>query len=696
MGNINRKRRRTSLGLLALEPRWMFDGAAMADAADAAPAPVEVHPADPSRNDGKREVVFVDTSVAGYQTLEAAVKAGVAIVEIDGGASGLAQIAKWAESHTGYDSISILSHGGKASVRIGTDTLSNASLTNAAVQAELAQIGHSLKADGDLLLYGCDVAKGVDGRRFIDGLAAATGADVAASTDTTGAAARGGDWTLEKATGDIRATMIDGGTWDGDLGWTAVGSASGISSGQASYQSLVVASDGTPYLAFQDSNAYGVTVMKYSSGAWANVGNAGFAGGTAEHISLAVASDGTPYVAFMDKDFMSATINRATVMKYSGGAWTVVGNAGLSAGTASFLSLAIAADGTPYLAYQDGSQDSYNATVMKYSDGAWSAVGAEGFTTGQADYASLKFAPDGTPYLAFQDYASDMSVTVMKYSGGAWSIVGEAGLTAANATYQSLAFAPDGTPYVAFADGANGNKATAMKYSDGAWSVVGSAGFTGGATSYTSLAFSPDGTPYVGYADYGSSFMNYYAGVEKYSDGAWTTVGVAQISLWKADYESLAIDSSGNVYIAYQDQINGSKAAVKVFAAPIVNTAPTFVTPTDQSLSLPQDSAAVDLKPYLHANDADASQTETWSQSVAPSHGTLSFADATAASGSADITPGGTITYTPTTGYSGTDPYTIHVSAGQGGTAALVFNDPVTVNTAPTFVTPTDQSLSLP
>jgi hypothetical protein len=31
------KRRHNTLGLMALEPRWMFDGAAMADAAHAAP-----------------------------------------------------------------------------------------------------------------------------------------------------------------------------------------------------------------------------------------------------------------------------------------------------------------------------------------------------------------------------------------------------------------------------------------------------------------------------------------------------------------------------------------------------------------------------------------------------------------------------------------------------------------------------------
>ncbi|RAU19983.1 hypothetical protein CU669_20840, partial [Paramagnetospirillum kuznetsovii] len=216
-------RRRPDLGLMALEPRWMFDGAAAVDATHAAPdaaalalipsvaAPVEVRAADSAQNNGKTEVVFVDTSVADYKTLEAAVKAGVEIEEIDGSKSGLAQMAKWAETHAGYDSISVLSHGAEGIVRIGGDTLTDASLTNAVTQAELAEIGHSLKVGGDLLLYGCDVAKGADGQTFITDLATATGADVAASADNTGSATVGGNWILEKSTADIAATPFDPG-----------------------------------------------------------------------------------------------------------------------------------------------------------------------------------------------------------------------------------------------------------------------------------------------------------------------------------------------------------------------------------------------------------------------------------------------------------------------------------------------------
>jgi len=62
-----------------------------------------------------------------------------------------------------------------------------------------------LTDSGDILLYGCDVAQGEIGQAFIEQLAQLTGADVAASTDLTGAAALGGDWVLEAQAGVVEA-----------------------------------------------------------------------------------------------------------------------------------------------------------------------------------------------------------------------------------------------------------------------------------------------------------------------------------------------------------------------------------------------------------------------------------------------------------------------------------------------------------
>jgi multidrug efflux pump subunit AcrA (membrane-fusion protein) len=151
--------KRPRLLMRALEPRLMFDGAAAVTAAHAAPdaaakalipavpPPVEVQAANPAADGGKKEVVFVDTSVAGYKTLEAAIKPGVAIEEIDGGQSGLAQVAVWAQSNSGYDSISLIGNGASGTLQLGTDSLT----ASGRIEAILATNGQDV-AKGDLLV----------------------------------------------------------------------------------------------------------------------------------------------------------------------------------------------------------------------------------------------------------------------------------------------------------------------------------------------------------------------------------------------------------------------------------------------------------------------------------------------------------------------------------------------------------------
>ena len=71
----------------------------------------------------------------------------------------------------------------------------------------MASWGQALSENGDILLYACDLVSSASGEAFIAQLAQLTGADVAASTDGTGAESLGGDWVLEASTGNIEARI---------------------------------------------------------------------------------------------------------------------------------------------------------------------------------------------------------------------------------------------------------------------------------------------------------------------------------------------------------------------------------------------------------------------------------------------------------------------------------------------------------
>ena len=98
--------------------------------------------------------------------------------------------------------------GNVGSLDLGSTTLSAG--TVAQHGDALERIGAALAEDGYILLYGCNVAEGEAGAEFIGRLAQVTGADVAASTDATRAADRGGNWVLEAASGAVQAQAVPG------------------------------------------------------------------------------------------------------------------------------------------------------------------------------------------------------------------------------------------------------------------------------------------------------------------------------------------------------------------------------------------------------------------------------------------------------------------------------------------------------
>ncbi|AAR34084.1 fibronectin type III domain-containing protein [Geobacter sulfurreducens] len=137
-----------------------------------------------------------------------------------------------------------------------------------------------------------------------------------------------------------------------------------------------------------------------------------------------------------------------------------------------------------------------------------------------------------------------------------------------------------------------------------------------------------------------------------------TPVGIGQTV--KVGFDD---SNMGLVDAAWNQVASFSNLAVTNNSTVVTNAAPTFVGATT-ALTVNANSGAADIKGLLHVSDSDGSQTLTWSQNTAPSHGSLSFAGATASSGSADITPGGTITYTPAANYAGSDSFAVRVSDG--------------------------------
>jgi large repetitive protein len=208
----------------ALEQRILFDGAAVATVVDVLDnssftsnettttsndatsnnAENSVHEAQAVQGfeRDRREVAFVDVTVNDYQTLVDGVGEGVEVYLV----SSLDEINSILKNEINIDAIHILSHGTTGEITVGNDVLNDTTLFDNALLLETMK--NSLSENGDILLYGCNVASDGSGQEFINTLAEITQADVAASDDITGSTELGGDWDLEIASGVIETQTL--------------------------------------------------------------------------------------------------------------------------------------------------------------------------------------------------------------------------------------------------------------------------------------------------------------------------------------------------------------------------------------------------------------------------------------------------------------------------------------------------------
>jgi len=122
----------------------------------------------------------------------------IKVFVLDSQQDGVEQVSSILDYFQEVAAVHLLSHGSAGALFLGNTKLNTQQLRNS--QQQLKRWGNALADDGDLLLYGCDVAEGAVGLEFVEQLADLTGADVAASDDDTGNA-EGADWDLERTVG---------------------------------------------------------------------------------------------------------------------------------------------------------------------------------------------------------------------------------------------------------------------------------------------------------------------------------------------------------------------------------------------------------------------------------------------------------------------------------------------------------------
>jgi hypothetical protein len=638
----------------------------------------------------RTEVVFVESDIADYQTLINGLQSGVEVHLLDANQDGLAQIAAILSGRTGIDAIHLMSHGAEASVGLGSLNLTAQNLQDHA--AQLAVISGALNPDADILLYGCDVGVGSDGAAFIAALAQATDADVAASNDLTGAAALGGDWTLEVSNGQIETQVLSAENWNGTLAATAFNFSNGTVTDNGTNVTEVINGVTMTATTLDGSNvANDVGVV--SGVFWDTTNQA-----KTLRISFDVASDVTSF----NVGFSS---NTGPVSSFTITGTEVGGTVKTYSVAPSYAQM----NNVNYLVDLSGVNDWGNLTKLEVKPNGGGSV------TFFADNILATPSNPAPTNITISSLTAPQGVAGVRLANlTGFDVMGDTNtfsevLDASNLFDVTTVSDVNRTGLLSLSAGkslSSGQSADiTIRVTDGGGNTYDKI-FTITGTSYNTLTITPNtpqtltynGTnitnlaqvlvPETGkgsllYNDSDPTFSYGYG----YNEVLTTAIGdgAALFDTQTFIYESGA--STGTDTFRLGD-------AYYVVTIGSSNTAPAFVG-AGTTLNLSENAAATSVVSLLHVSDADSSQTETWTQNAAPSHGTLSFSGATASSGTTDITPGGTITYTPTAGYAGTDSFTVQVSDGTDtATRTITVNVSPTVPGTPDLATASDSGSS--
>lgn len=145
-------------------------------------------------------LVVIDPSVEDPQRLAAGVQSGAEVLILDPNRDGVEQIAQALKASANPASVHLVSHGFPGGIKLGATELS---LDNLERYAGILQTWSKTLTGASLLLYGCQVALGEAGCRFLDRLQQLTGANLAASTQKVGSAEQGGSWSLDYQIGQV-------------------------------------------------------------------------------------------------------------------------------------------------------------------------------------------------------------------------------------------------------------------------------------------------------------------------------------------------------------------------------------------------------------------------------------------------------------------------------------------------------------
>lgn len=270
----------------------------------------------------------------------------------------------------------------------------------------------------------------------------------------------------DAATRKAKLMKFDGANW--------ITAAPDVSDGKSSNTKLVIDINNKPVVAYADSTIAGaITVKRFNGTSWLNLNVPTIKG------SYEITADRANHIYL-------STLNASqiNILRYDGSSWTTLLNAGQSY-YESPVDIVTDNNNTPYIIFDDFNFAG-NATVKKFDGNGWILVGNAGFTNSLQGifYANIKIEPDGNPVVAFQEDDGFERISAYKFTGGQWTAIGAPKFSKGRAHNVALSIDSRNIISVGFTESSYNRQGSIRTYNatTGQWDITGSRGWLPAAT----------------------------------------------------------------------------------------------------------------------------------------------------------------------------------------------------------------------
>lgn len=151
-----------------------------------------------------KQLVVLDEAIKNRELIIECINDDMELFILPEGVNQLEELTEKLKNYKNLEALHLLVCGKDGMIMLNGTPLQNENIGNYTQQ--LSSWKNSFTADGDMMIYTCNLAESDKGKLVIRRLSAYTGLDVAASTNNTGNLGSKGDWQLEFMKGKIETS----------------------------------------------------------------------------------------------------------------------------------------------------------------------------------------------------------------------------------------------------------------------------------------------------------------------------------------------------------------------------------------------------------------------------------------------------------------------------------------------------------